>query len=81
MCMVVFRCLDSVDWIDGIEWWNVMEWNAESNGVLRVPSFIIILSLKFLVCGDVSLGYCQGGQGIGALLCLGHKLAANIIVV
>ena len=27
-------CLDLVDWNDGIERWNGMEWNVESNGVL-----------------------------------------------
>ena len=60
-----------------------MEWNAESDGVLRRMRTWYHLSSyeKFLVCGAVSLGYCQGGrraQGIRALLYPGHELTAGI---
>ena len=49
-----------------------MEWNAESNGVLRRMRirYHTAISLKFLVCGAESLGYCQGGGD-----CMEHSFA------
>ena len=50
-----------------MDWTGTAEWNAESNGVLRRMRTWYHLSSyeKFLVCGAVLLGYCQGGMGSG----------------
>ena len=62
----------------------MLEWNGMQNVIESYKRmhtwYHLSSSLKFLVCGAVSLGYCQGGwaQGIGALLCPGHELTAGI---
>ena len=57
-----------------------MEWNAESDRVLRRMHTWYHLSSyeKFWVCGVVSLGYYQEGDGLRGLEHFFHELTAGI---
>ena len=76
--------MDSVDWNDGMDWTGTVEWNGMEYGKQQsikvhahmVPSFIIIV-FGLLCCIIRILSRGRWAQGIGALLCPGHKLIAG----